>query len=87
MKKKLPFVLSFALAALVVIGQAGFAHGPDNDGGASNMMNGNGMGMMSMMGNGQMSEMMDAMNSPEGKKMIESCTNFMQSFEDDNKEK
>lgn len=39
MKKKLPLVLSFVLAALIVIGQTGFTQGSDYDQGTDNMMN------------------------------------------------
>ncbi|MFI9045187.1 hypothetical protein ACIGHC_12960 [Staphylococcus saprophyticus] len=53
MKKKLPLVLSFVLAGLIVIGQTGFAQGSDYDQRMDNMIN--------------------------------ACTNFIQSF-DDNKE-
>lgn len=69
MKKKLPFVLSFTLAAFIVVGQVGFAHGSDDDKRAGHMMNGN--GMTDMMEEGSMT------------KMMQSCTNFMQSFGDD----
>ncbi|MFZ3576701.1 hypothetical protein [Virgibacillus sp. DJP39] len=53
--KKLRFVLSFALATLLVIGSTAFAQEPDN-GGMGNMMNGN--GMSNMMESGNMSGMM-----------------------------
>ncbi len=82
--KKLPLVFSFALATLLVVGQAGFAEGSENNG-TGNMMNGN--GMMNMMENGNMSKMMDAMNSPEGQKMIKACGNFMESVKDDKETK
>jgi hypothetical protein len=65
--KKTPFLLSFALAAIIVVGQDGFAKGSDN--GMENMMNGNGM--------------MEAMNSPEGQKMMSACGNFMESYGDE----
>lgn len=81
MKKKLPFVLSFALAALIVIGQASFAKGGSDDSNMGNMMNMmNGNGMAQMMENGTMTKMMNAMNSPEGKKMISDCQNFMNKY-------
>ena len=39
MKKKLPLVLSFVLAGLIVIGQTGFTQGSDYDQRMDNMMN------------------------------------------------
>ena len=39
MKKKLPLVLSFVLAGLIVIGQTGFTQGSDYDQSLDNMMN------------------------------------------------
>ncbi|MGM0867509.1 MAG: hypothetical protein ACQEWF_22905 [Bacillota bacterium] len=65
MKKKIAFVSSFALASLLVVGQFTFAETPENN---SDMMNGSGMG-----------NMMEAMNSPEGQKMMKACGNFMES--------
>lgn len=76
--KKAPFVMSFALAALLVIGTTAFAHG---DNGMGNMMNGN--GMMNMMDKGNMNQMMGAMNSPEGQKMMNTCNEFMESYGSD----
>lgn len=84
MKNKLSLILSFALATTIVVGQTGFAHGSDDTGEGNNMMGGN--GMANMMENGNMSGMMNAMNSPEGQKMMESCMDFMESFDGDEKE-
>lgn len=83
--KKVPFVLSFAFAALLVVGTTALAQGPDN--GMGNMMNGNGNGMMNMMENGSMSQMMEAMNSPEGQKMMDACGDFMESYGDKKEDK
>lgn len=71
--KKVPFVLSFAFAGLIVVGTTVSAEEPDNDN-ISNKMNGN--GMMNMMG---------AMNSPEGKEMMNACGDFMDSYESERK--
>lgn len=68
MKKKIAFFSSFALAALLVVGQFTYAEQSD---GMMNMMNGNGM-----------SKMMEAMNSPEGQKMMKACGEFMESTKD-----
>ncbi|MFC4324242.1 hypothetical protein [Litchfieldia salsa] len=68
MKKKIAFVSSFALAALLVIGEFTYAEQSD---GMMNMMNGNGM-----------SKMMEAMNSPEGQEMMKVCGEFMESTND-----
>ncbi|OXS61492.1 hypothetical protein B0G93_106151 [Bacillus sp. V-88] len=65
MKKKIAFVSSFALASLLVVGQFTFAEKPENN---LDMMNGSGMG-----------NMMEAMNSPEGQKMMKACGDFMES--------
>ncbi|MDC3418642.1 hypothetical protein [Aquibacillus salsiterrae] len=75
--KKVPFVLSFATAALLVVGTTTFAE--EDSSGMGNMMNGN--GMTNMMENGNMSNMMEAMNSPEGQEMMNSCSNFMSSYD------
>ncbi|WP_200416436.1 hypothetical protein [Virgibacillus salexigens] len=83
--KKVPFVLSFAFAALLVVGTTALAQGPDN--GMGNMMYGNGNGMMNMMENGSMSQMMEAMNSPEGQKMMDACGDFMESYGDKKEDK
>jgi len=81
MQKKTLLLISFALAAILVVGQVGFAAEPkDNNQGANNMMNGNGSGMMNMMQNENTNKMMDGMNSPEGQQMIDSCGNFMDSY-------
>lgn len=68
MKKKIAFISSFALAALLVAGQFTFAEKPDS---MMNMMNGKGM-----------TKMMEAMNSPEGQKMMKACEEFMESSDD-----
>lgn len=70
MKKKIAFVSSFALAALLVVGQFTYAENPDK--GMGNMMNGNGM-----------MNMMEAMNSPEGQKMMKACGEVMESTNED----
>jgi hypothetical protein len=80
MQKKALLLVSFALAAVLVVGQVGFAAESDNFNGMGNMMNGN--GMSEMMDNGSMNKMMGAMNSPEGQEMVESCGNFMESYDD-----
>jgi hypothetical protein len=76
--KKMPFVISFAIATLLVVGTSSFASS-DNSG-MGNMMDSEGMGNM-MNGEG-MGQMMEAMNSPEGQEMMNSCSNFMDSNED-----
>ncbi|MEA3321480.1 MAG: hypothetical protein U9Q88_15835 [Bacillota bacterium] len=68
MKKKIAFVASFALATLLVVGQFTYAEQSD---GMMNMMNGNGM-----------AKMMEAMNSPEGQKMMKACGEFMESTQE-----
>ena len=72
--KKGSFIFSFALAALLVVGQAAFAEGAENNGvgfsaNGNNMMgNMDGNGMMNMMnGNG----MMNMMNGNGMTKMME----------------
>jgi hypothetical protein len=83
MKKKLMLLSSFALATVLVVGQMSFAAGSD-DNGMGNMMNGNGTsGMMQMMENENMGKMTNAMNSPEGQEMMNSCGSFMDSNGDD----
>lgn len=82
--KKVPFVLSFALSTLLVVGTTGFASGGSEMDGAGNMMNASENGMMNMMENGNMSNMMNAMNSPEGKEMMSTCGNFMESVSKEN---
>jgi hypothetical protein len=79
MKKKMLLLVSFALAAVLVVGQIGFAAEPGNSNGMGmgSMMNGNGMNKM--MENGSMNKMMDAMNSSEGQAMMDSCGSFMES--------
>jgi hypothetical protein len=67
--KKFPFVLSFAIATVLVTGTAGFADSSS----MMNMMNGEGMG-----------KMMEAMNTPEGQEMIKACSSFMESTENNN---
>ncbi len=66
MKKKIAFVSSFALATLLVVGQFSYAEKSDS---MTNMMNGDGM-----------MKMMEAMNSPEGQKMMKACGEFMESY-------
>jgi hypothetical protein len=79
MQKKTMLLISFALAAILVVGQTGFA--AESDPGNGGMMNGNGMGdMMKMMQNENMGKMMDAMNTPEGEAMMESCSTFLESY-------
>lgn len=83
MKKKTMLVLSFALSAVLVIGQMAFA----STDGSSNMMNGNGMsGMANMMNNENMNNMMNAMNSEKGQEMMNACGSFMESYGDDTAE-
>ncbi|MFA7746160.1 MULTISPECIES: hypothetical protein [Salinicoccus] len=77
--KKVPFVSSFAFAALLVLGTTVFAQEPESNG-VGNMMRGN--GMMNMMENGNMSQMMEGMNSPEGQEMMNACGDFMESHGD-----
>jgi hypothetical protein len=86
MQKKTKLGLSFALAAVLVVGQIGFAEEDNNkdNGGMGNMMNGN--GMTKMMENENMGNMMDAMNSPQGQKMMNACGDFMESYGDDEQE-
>lgn len=48
--KKVPFVLSFALSTLLVVGTTGFASGGSENGGSGNMMNANDNGMMNACG-------------------------------------
>jgi hypothetical protein len=82
MKKKALLLVSFALATVLVVGQAGIAAESDEKSPNQGMMNGNGMsGMMNMMQNENMGKMMDAMNSPEGQEMMNSCSNFMESYD------
>lgn len=93
MRKKSMLLVSFALAAVLVVGQVGYAAEADK-GDGQGTMNENGMsGMMNMMENentGKMMEnegmgkMMDAMSSPEGQAMMESCGNSMESYGDEN---
>ncbi|WP_019414662.1 hypothetical protein [Paenisporosarcina sp. TG20] len=80
--KKIPFVLSLALSALLVVSTTGFASGLNN-GETGSMMNASDSGMMNMMKNGNMTNMMNAMNSPEGQKMMNDCGNFMDSIDDE----
>lgn len=74
--KKTPFILSFALSTLLVVGTTAFASGSDS-GSAGKMMNANENGMTNMMENGNMSNMMSAMNSAEGQEMMNTCASFM----------
>lgn len=74
--KKTPFILSFALSTLLVVGTTGFASGSDNDRN-NNMMNANENGMTNMMENGNMSNIMSRMDSAEAKEMMNTCASFM----------
>lgn len=76
MKKKTLLGISFGLATLLVAGQASYAATvPDN------ATQNNTTGMMSMMNNANMGKMMEAVNSPEGQKMVNACSNFMDSYD------
>lgn len=82
--KKTLLVVSFALAAILVIGQEVIAaNSNDNNGissNMSNMMNEDGIpGMTQMMGNENVQKMISAMNSPEGQEMMSACSTFMES--------
>lgn len=79
--KKTPFILSFALSTLLVVGTTGFASGTDSDR-AGNMMNANENGMTNMMENGNMSNMMSRMNSAEAQEMMNTCASFMKTTVD-----
>ncbi|EXX88894.1 hypothetical protein BG53_01150 [Paenibacillus darwinianus] len=87
-KKRNLLIASFALAAVLVVGQAAFASNDTGSarGGADSMMDGSAMsgndmsGMMQMMGNKDMQKMMTGMNSPEGKEMTKACKAFMESY-------
>ncbi|RKL69231.1 hypothetical protein CR203_04150 [Salipaludibacillus neizhouensis] len=70
LNKKLMLLMSFVLAAFLVIGGTAFAS-PIEGNGMMNMINGNGM-----------SNMMEAMNSPQGQEMIDGCQDFMSSYDD-----
>lgn len=83
--KKVPFVLSFAFAALIVVGSTAFAQEGGSNNRMGNMMDGN--GMANMMENGNMANMMDVMNSPEGEKMMNACGDFMDSYIDEKETK
>lgn len=83
--KKLMLLMSFILAAFLVIGGTAFASPSEGDTGrgmVNGMMNGNGDGMMNMINGNGMSNMMEAMNSPEGQEMIDGCQDFMSSYDD-----
>jgi hypothetical protein len=84
MQKKRLLIISFTLAAVLVMGPLAFSVGATEDNsGMGNMMNGNGMnGMMNMMENGNMDKMMEAMNSEAGQEMMNSCSNFMSSYDE-----
>lgn len=74
MQRKTKMLLfSFGLSAVLVVGTMGFSGTSEanENGGMMNMMNGNGM-----------MNMMEAMNSPEGQEMMESCGTFMSSYGD-----
>lgn len=74
--KKTPFILSFALSALLVAGTTGFASGSDSDR-TNSIMNANENGILNMMDNGNMSNVMSAMNSAEAQEMMNTCANFL----------
>ncbi|WP_227935942.1 hypothetical protein [Alkalihalobacillus deserti] len=77
-KKSTMLIFSFALSTLFVVGTLGFSptsEANENNGGMMNMMNGNGM-----------MNMMEAMNSPEGQEMMGNCSEFMSSYEEEDKE-
>ncbi|QHJ70928.1 hypothetical protein [Planococcus halotolerans] len=74
--KKTPYILSFALSALLVVGTTGFASEANNDK-TNSMMNAHENGMMKMMANGNMSHMMGAMNSAEAQEMMNTCASFV----------
>lgn len=74
--KKILLIVSFALAAGLVIGQAVIA-AESNIG----MMNGNGMSGLMQMDNEGMQKMMGAINTPEGQEMMNSCSKFMDSYD------
>ncbi|AXF56797.1 MULTISPECIES: hypothetical protein [Bacillaceae] len=69
--KKFLLIPSLAITALLVASPIGitWAAGDQSEGGMMDRM---------MMENG-MNEMMDAMNSPEGEKMMNACQEFMSS--------
>lgn len=48
---------------------------------AQDTMMGNQPMMMNMMGNSNMNNMMQAMNSSEGQKIMEACSEFMGNYE------
>lgn len=70
--RKTLLMISFAIAAVMVVSQAAFAE-------ESNGNNGN--GMMQMMNNEGTQKMMNAMNTPEGQEMMNACGNFMESYD------
>jgi hypothetical protein len=65
MKMKIILVSSFSLASLLIVGQLVYAEKPDN--------------IMNMMNDNVLKKMNEAMNSPEGQKMVKACGNFMES--------
>jgi hypothetical protein len=72
--RKTLLITSFALAAVLVVGQSVMASEPSGTQGMG--------GMMQMMENEGMQKMMGAMNTPEGQEMMKSCSNFMESYGD-----
>ncbi|MCY9659514.1 hypothetical protein P5G65_23700 [Paenibacillus chondroitinus] len=80
MKKKTIFIASFALLAVLAVGQIGFAAGTKDKDGQDNTSK----GMYEMMQNGNMDKMMQSMHSPEGEKMMKACDEFMDSNEKTN---
>ena len=74
MKKKIILtVSSFAVAALMIAVPVTFANKTDSSNGMSGMMN------------GRMMDMMDAMNSLQGKQMMKDCARIMKTYGDHNK--
>lgn len=85
MQKKSLLMISFTLAVVIVLGPMAFSIDAkeNNNGmmGQDGMMSGESSSMNSMM------KMMNAMSTPEGEKMMEACSNFMSSYneqEEDN---
>jgi|HigsolmetaGSP11D_1036233.scaffolds.fasta_scaffold42192_1 hypothetical protein len=87
MQKKKLLMISFGLAAILVVGQISFAAGSNDGLGTDGMMSNSGMSnMMKMMEDPNMTRMMTAMNSPEGQKMMNACSTFMNSYDQNNKQ-
>ncbi|MDR6224035.1 hypothetical protein [Desmospora profundinema] len=74
MKRKIILMLSsLAVAALLIAVPVTLANQTDSGNGMSGMMN------------GSMMNMMDAMDSPQGKQMMEDCAQVMKTYGEDNK--